>query len=36
LVLGELVVWHDMLALVAILFGIAVSRRPVRNKTESL
>ena len=36
LVLGELVVWHDMLALVAILFGIAVSRRPVRNKIPSL
>lgn len=29
LVLGELVVWHDVLALGAILFGIVVSRRPV-------
>lgn len=29
IVLGELVVWHDMIALAAILFGIAVSRRPV-------
>lgn len=29
LVLGELVVWHDILALGAILFGIVVSRRPV-------
>ena len=29
LVLGELVVWHDMVALVAILCGIVVSRRPV-------
>lgn len=29
LVLGELVVWHDMIALAAILLGIAVSRRPV-------
>ena len=36
LVLGELVVWHDMVALVAILFGIAVSRRPVRNKLRTL
>jgi drug/metabolite transporter (DMT)-like permease len=32
LVLGELVVWHDMIALLAILFGIAVSRRPVLEK----
>tara|TARA_B110000503_G_scaffold4886_1_gene6525 strand:+ start:1188 stop:2087 length:900 start_codon:yes stop_codon:yes gene_type:complete len=32
LVLGELVVWHDMIALAAILFGIAVSRRPVARK----
>ena len=31
-VLGELVVWHDMIALIAILFGIAVSRRPVHRK----
>ena len=29
LVLGETVVWHDMIALLAILFGIGVSRRPV-------
>jgi len=36
LVLGELVVWHDMVALVAILFGIAVSRRPVPNKLRTL
>jgi len=36
LVLGELVVWHDMVALVAILFGIAVSRRPVRNKIHTM
>jgi drug/metabolite transporter (DMT)-like permease len=36
LVLGELVVWHDMIALVAILFGIAVSRRPVHKKTKAL
>ena len=36
LVLGELVVWHDMIALAAILFGIAVSRRPVvRKKTHA-
>ena len=35
LVLGELVVWHDMIALVAILFGIAVSRRPVRRTTHT-
>ena len=28
LVLGETVVWHDMIALLAILFGIAWSRRP--------
>lgn len=34
-VLGELVVWHDMIALVAILFGIAVSRRPVHRKTHA-
>jgi drug/metabolite transporter (DMT)-like permease len=34
-VLGELVVWHDMIALVAILFGIAVSRRPVHTKTHT-
>jgi drug/metabolite transporter (DMT)-like permease len=34
LVLGELVVWHDMVALVAILFGIVVSRRPVALKHE--
>jgi len=36
LVFGELVVWHDMAALVAILFGIAVSRRPVRKKTPTV
>ena len=36
LALGELVVWHDMVALVAILFGIAVSRRPVRNKIHTM
>ncbi|MDC9719845.1 MAG: DMT family transporter [Gammaproteobacteria bacterium] len=29
IVFGELIVWHDMIALVAILFGIAVSRRKV-------
>ena len=34
LVLGELVVWHDMIALLAILFGIAVSRRPVNKKVK--
>jgi drug/metabolite transporter (DMT)-like permease len=34
-VLGELVVWHDMIALVAILFGIAVSRRAVHRKTHT-
>jgi drug/metabolite transporter (DMT)-like permease len=34
-VLGELVVWHDMIALVAILFGIAVSRRPVHGQTHT-
>jgi drug/metabolite transporter (DMT)-like permease len=34
-VLGELVVWHDMIALVAILFGIAISRRPVHRKTHT-
>ncbi len=32
LVLGELIVWHDMVALLAILFGIVVSRRPVNEK----
>ena len=32
-VLGELVVWHDMIALVAILLGIAVSRRPLHRNT---
>ena len=32
LVLGELIVWHDMIALAAILFGIAVSRRSVPNR----
>jgi drug/metabolite transporter (DMT)-like permease len=32
IVLGELVVWHDMIALVAILLGIAVSRKPVHRK----
>ena len=36
LVLGELVVWHDMVALVAILFGIAISRRPARNKLRTV
>lgn len=36
LVLGELVVWHDMIALAAILFGIAVSRRPVTSKKASV
>lgn len=35
LVLGELVVWHDMVALVAILFGIVVSRRPVAKRFTS-
>jgi drug/metabolite transporter (DMT)-like permease len=34
-VLGELVVWHDIIALVAILFGIAVSRKPVHRKTHA-
>ena len=33
LVLGELVVWHDMIALAAILFGIAVSRRSVPSRS---
>mgnify|MGYP006078079427 FL=1 len=32
LVLGELIVWHDMVALLVILFGIVVSRRPVNEK----
>ncbi len=36
LVLGELVVWHDMIALLAILFGIAVSRRPVNKKVKAV
>ena len=36
LVLGELVVWHDMIALAAILFGIAVSRRSVPNSSVKL
>ena len=36
LVLGELVVWHDMIALAAILSGIAVSRRPVAPKVPAL
>lgn len=36
LVLGELVVWNDMIALLAILFGIAVSRRPVNKKVKAV
>jgi drug/metabolite transporter (DMT)-like permease len=36
LVLGELIVWHDMIALAAILFGIAVSRRSVRNRSVNI
>tara|TARA_B110000503_G_scaffold26807_1_gene42368 strand:- start:4579 stop:5478 length:900 start_codon:yes stop_codon:yes gene_type:complete len=36
IVLGELMVWHDMIALVAILFGIAVSRRKVHRKKQTL
>jgi len=31
LVLSESVVWHDMIALVVILLGISVSRRPVKS-----
>ena len=36
LVLGELIVWHDMIALAAILFGIAVSRRSVPNRSVNI
>ncbi len=34
LVLGELIVWHDLVALLAILFGIVVSRKPVGEKAK--
>jgi len=36
LVLGELIVWHDMIALASILFGIAVSRRSVPNRSVNI